>query len=136
MNKNKITIIERELYIINNLIVKILIEINIIKSKRIIINLENNVIEIDVYNNIEILIVAIIRESSIKITIYSNKRITIFVYFNVVILITKIVNLSNNRDLLFKLKTLDTLFVYAYIINYNILKIFIRNNSNKFITLS
>ena len=62
----------------------------------------------------------------------------ILVYFNVIISITKIekiFNLLNNRDLLFKLKTLDTLFVYAYIIDYNILKIFVRHNLNKLITL-
>ena len=138
LNKNKIAIIEREFYIIDNLIVKILIKINIIKSKRIIINLKNNIIKIDVYNNSKILIVAIIRESFINITIYSNKRIIILICFNIVILIIKIekiLSLLNNRDLLFKLKTLYTLFIYAYIINYNILKIFIRDNLNKLITL-
>ena len=84
------------------------------------------------------LIIAIIRESSINITIYSSKRITILAYFNVIILIIesrKILNLSNNRDLLFKLKTLNTLSIYAYIVNYNVLKIFVRNNFNKLITL-
>ena len=70
--------------------------------------------KINVYNNIEILIVAIIRESPINITIYSSKRITILAYFNVIVLITrleKILKLLNNRDLLFKLKTLNTLFI-------------------------
>ena len=45
-------------------------------------------------------------------------------------------NLSNNRDLLFELQTLNVLLIYVYIINYEVFKIFIRNNSNKFITLS
>ena len=138
LDKNRIAIIERELYINNNLIVKVLIEINIIKLERIIVDLENNVIKIDIYDNIKISIVIITKESSINITIYSNKRITILTYFNVAILVIeleKTLHLSNNRDLLFKLKTLDTLSIYAYIVNYNVLKIFVRNDFNKLITL-
>ena len=117
---------------------KVLIEINIIKSKRIIIDLENNIIKVDIYNNIEVLIIVVTKELSISATIYSNKRVTILVYFNVVMLITKLektLKLSNDRDPLFKSKTLDTLSIYVYIINYNVLKIFVRNDFNKLITL-
>ena len=49
LDKTKIVVIERELYIIDNLIIKALIDINIIKLERIIINLENDLIKIDVY---------------------------------------------------------------------------------------
>ena len=49
LNKNEIAIIERKLYIVDNLIVKVLIDIDIIKLKRIIIDLRNNLIKIDVY---------------------------------------------------------------------------------------
>ena len=66
------------------------------------------------------LIIANIRESPASITIYSSKRITSLAYFNVTVFIIrsrKILNLSNDRDLLFELKTLNTLFVYAYIVN-------------------
>ena len=44
-----IALIEREFYIINNLTIKALIKINIIKSKDIVINLEKNVIKIELY---------------------------------------------------------------------------------------
>ena len=49
LNKNNTTIIERELYIIDNLIIKVLIDIDIIKLKRIVIDLKNDFIKIDVY---------------------------------------------------------------------------------------
>ena len=49
-NKNKmIALIEREFHVIDNLIVKALIEIDIMKSKEIILDLQNDVMRIDVY---------------------------------------------------------------------------------------
>ena len=47
-NKNTIFII-REIYIINNFNAKTLIEVNIIKSKCIILNLQRDVITINFY---------------------------------------------------------------------------------------
>ena len=49
LDKNDIVIIERELYIVDNLIAKALIDINVIKLKRIVIDLKNNLIKIDIY---------------------------------------------------------------------------------------
>ena len=49
LDKNNTTIIERELYIVDNLIIKVLIDIDIIKLERIIIDLRNNFIKIDAY---------------------------------------------------------------------------------------
>ena len=43
--------------------------------------------KLNIYNNIEIFIIAIIREFSINITIYSIKRITILAYLNIVVFI-------------------------------------------------
>ena len=49
LNKNEIVIIKRELYIVDNLIIKALIDINIIKLERIVIDLENDLMKIDAY---------------------------------------------------------------------------------------
>ena len=49
LDKNNTTIIERELHIVDNLIVKVLIDIDIIKLKRIVVDLRNDFIKIDVY---------------------------------------------------------------------------------------
>ena len=40
-----------------------------------------------------------------------------------------------NRDFIFESQKLDILFVYAYIINRNISKIFVRNDTDRSITL-
>ena len=49
LDKNEIIVIEREFYIVDNLIIKALIDINIIKLKRIVVNLRNNIMKIDTY---------------------------------------------------------------------------------------
>lgn len=97
--------INREFYIINNLIIKVFIEINIIKLKIIIINFSRDIIKIDIYKNLKIFIIIITRDFSINIIIYNNKKIIIFLYFNIIILVIesrKKLFLLENRDFIFK----------------------------------
>ena len=49
LDKNNTTVIKRELHIVDNLIVKALIDIDIIKLERIVIDLRNDFMKIDVY---------------------------------------------------------------------------------------
>ena len=62
--------------------------------------------KISVYQNIEILIVIVVKDVSISRTIYSSKRVIISTQLNVIVSISrsrKALDLSNNRDLLFEL---------------------------------
>ena len=58
----------------------------------------------------------------------------ILLYSNIAVLIinSKSRKLSslNDREFFFKLYKFNTLFVYTYIINYNIFKIFVKNDIN------
>ena len=93
--------LRRELYIVDNLRVKMLIKNNIIKFKRIIINIVNKKARIKSYN-ITIDIIARSRDEFIRRKIYI--KISIFVSsHNEIMLLIKKINLSNNRDFLFKL---------------------------------
>ena len=60
-------------------------------------------------------------------------------YLNVAIFIinskNRKFNLLNDREFFFKLYKLNTLFIYVYIVNHNIFKVFIRNNINRTIKL-
>ena len=49
-NNNKITLIRREIHIINNLFIKTFIKINIIKLKDIVFNINKNFIIIELYD--------------------------------------------------------------------------------------
>ena len=48
-NDNKIILICREIYIINNLLIKIFIKIDIMKFKKIILDINKNLINIELY---------------------------------------------------------------------------------------
>ena len=64
---------------------------------------------------------------------------TILLYSNIAVLIvgpkSRKLNLLNNREFFSKLYKLNTLFVYIYIVNYNIFKVFVRNDINYTIKL-
>ena len=64
----------------------------------------------------------------------------IFFYFNILIFIfnfkRQFLKLLNNYNYIFKFKKFNILSIYIYIINYNILKVFVRNNINYIINLS
>ena len=51
-NKNSIIRIKKEFYIVDDLVVKAFVNINIIKSKNMILDIEKNVIIIDLYKDI------------------------------------------------------------------------------------
>ena len=51
-DKNDITKIKKEFYIVDDLAVKALIDINIIKSKDMILDIKKNVMIIDLYKDI------------------------------------------------------------------------------------
>ena len=63
----------------------------------------------------------------------------ILLYSNIAVLIvsskSRKLNLLNDRELLFKLYKFNTLFVYIYIVNHNIFKIFVRNDIDYIIKL-
>ena len=93
--------LRRELYIINNLRIKILIKNNIIRFKEIVINVVNKKIKIDNYD-ITINIIARSRDEFIRRKIYIKVSIFVSSHSEIMLLIKKI-NLFNNRDFLFKL---------------------------------
>ena len=93
--------LRRELYIVDNLRVKILIRNNIIKFKEIVINVINKKARINNYN-ITINIIARSRGEFIRRKIYIKVSIFVSSYSEIILLIKKI-NLSNNRNFLFKL---------------------------------
>ena len=86
---------------------KALININIIKSKDIVIDLQNNVMKIDTYQSLEVLIVVTNKESYINTIIYSSKRTIISLYYNVIISVSEsrkqMLNLSYNYNFLYEL---------------------------------
>ena len=71
-DKNNVIKVKRELYIIDNFAIKILIDNDIIKLKNMILDIKKNVIIIDLYKNIQIYFIFINHRSRIRVTIFNN----------------------------------------------------------------
>ena len=108
-NKNDIIKIKKEFYIVDNLVVKAFVDINIIKSKDIVLDIKKNVIIIDLCKNIQFFFIFINHRSLIRVTIFNNNKtkITIPSHFNIIISIIdfkcRSFKLLNDRDFLFEL---------------------------------
>ena len=71
-NKNEIARVEKEFYIVDDFVIKTLVDINIMKPKDIVLDIEKNVIIIDLYKNIQISFIFINHRSRIRATIFNN----------------------------------------------------------------
>ena len=71
-DKNDIIKIKKEFYIVDDLVIKVLINIDIIKSKNMIFDTEKNVIIIDLCKNIQIFFIFINHRSRTRATIFNN----------------------------------------------------------------
>ena len=72
LDKNNITKMKKEFHIVDDLVIKIFIDINIIKSKDIVFDIKKNVIIIDFIKNIQISLIFINHRSRIRVTIFNN----------------------------------------------------------------
>ena len=126
--------LRRELYIVNNLRVKMLIKNNIIKLEEIIINIVNKRARINSCST-TINIIARSRGEFMRRKIYIKLFIFMSPHSEIILLIKKI-DLSNDRDFLFELAVQTNLIMFAYLINYIITRILVRNKSNISIQIS
>ena len=141
-NKNSIARIKKEFYIVDDLIVKVLVDINIIKSKGMIFDIEKNVIIIDSCKNIQIFFIFINYRPQTRVTIFNNNKTKIIIpsHFNMTISIVGLrcrsLKLSYDRDFLFESQKFDTLLIYAHIVDHSISKIFVKNDIDHVMSLS
>ena len=141
-NKNGITRVEREFYIVDDLAVKALVGIDIMKSEGMILDIEKNVMIIGLCKNIQIFFIFVSHRPQIRVTIFSDNKTKMIIppHFNMAVSVAGLkcrsLKLLCDRDFLFESQKLDTLLVYIYIVNHNMLKIFVRNDINHVISLS
>ena len=134
----KIALIDREFYIVDNLTAKVLISIDIMKSKSIVIDLGINIMKIGACKDLLIPIDITSKGARVNTTIFSRKDIILPPYTNILVLVIgakRPLSLPTDRNFIFEPNTLDTLLVYIYIVNHNISEVFVRNNTNYEITL-
>ena len=87
---NKVTLIRYKIYIIDDLLVKILININIIKLEGIILDTSRDLTIINSYNSLQISISIIIKGLRIDTIILSKARYTVPAYFYITVSIESV----------------------------------------------
>ena len=133
-DSRKVALIRREIYIVDDLSAKTLININIIKLERIILNTNKDLAIISSCQLLEVPISIITKGPRTNTVVVSKARYTIPAYFFIIISIEHIELLADYK-LIFESKRLDALTLSTYLINYNLARIVVYNNINLSITL-
>ena len=124
----------KEIYIVKDLKIKIFIKINILGLKLTNISVFKNNLYINLYE-IDIFIIIKTRSiNSIRYIIYAKLKLIIALNSLIIILIYYI-NVLTDRNFLFKLFCFLYLSFYAYLIDYNIYYVLIKNEISKFIQI-
>ena len=71
-DKNNIAKIKKEFHIVDNLAVKTFVDIDIIKSKDMILDIEKDVIIIDLYKDIQVFLIFVNHRPQTRATIFNN----------------------------------------------------------------
>ncbi len=140
--KNGTALIEREFHIVNDLTAKALVGIDVMKPERIVLDLGKNIMTVGSCRDIEVPITSSSQRPQVRASVFSNnsKKMMIPPHSNVAIPVSgpkrRALDLPENRDFIFEPQKLDTLSVYAHIVDHNMSEIFVRNDTDRPITLA
>ena len=134
--KNEIVVkamITREIHLIDNLKINMLIENDFMKSKKIDINVTKEIAHIDSCDVIVALNVKISR-IIVHTSIHARKTIIVFSHIEIVLSI-HFTTIFANRDFLFESKNLN-LSLYVHLTNVEFKNIVVKNDNDKFVHIS
>ena len=134
--KNEIVVkimITREIHLIDNLKINMLIENDLMKSKKIDINVTKETAHIDSCDVIVALNVKTFR-TIVHTSIHARKTIIVFSHIEIVLSI-HFTTIFANRDFLFESKNLN-LSLYVHLTNVEFKNIVVKNDNDKFVHIS
>ena len=134
--KNEIIVkvmITREIHLIDNLKINMLIENDFMKSKKIDINVTKEIVYIDNCDVIVALNVKIFR-IIVHTSIHARKTIIVFSHIEIVLSI-HFTTIFANRDFLFESKNFNLSF-YIHLTNVEFKNIVVKNDNDKFVHIS
>jgi hypothetical protein len=127
--------IHREMHLVKELKVNMLIDNDILKSKDIIIDVQHKKTTIRSCDNLTIEIKIHQRESFVRRNVI-NQFVNIISSEAYVKISYKMKNLFSNRDFLFESSSEVSIFIYAHVINARITDVIVRNESAKSMKIS
>ena len=134
-DNNKVALIRREIHIVDDLSVKALIDIDIMKPEVIILDTDKNLVTINSCGSLQVPLSMTTKGPRTDSVIVTKARFSIPAHSFLVVPIEQ-VDLPSDRDLIFKPEQLDALTLSANIVDHNLSRIVVRNNTNLPITLT
>lgn len=140
IDQSKITHIREEFHLVNDLDVNILIEINIISSKKCILNFKSKSMIFLFCDNIQVFITIIHTNQSMNCSVFVAQKTVVSFHINMVVSIKIREKLFSNRDYIFDfikkiLLDLENEF-FNHIMMNNFVKILVRNTSIQLYVIS
>ena len=127
-NSDKMTCIKRKMHIVENLKTKMLIEIDILESEGITLNVSKRVTKIDSCENMKIELKIHQRDSFVRRIVISKFVETISSEEQAKIRIAMSKSLSKNRDFIFESSTNVDVSLYAHLVNVYTIEILVQND--------
>ena len=133
-------LIIKEVHIINDLSVNVLLEMNILKLENIVLDLSRNMLIINSYNSLKMSISTCIKLTKIDTIIVSKTRKVIASHIDMKISIQtrrkSLRQLSVDRDFIFEPAQHDSLSICTHIVDHTMSNILIRNDIDYLVILS
>lgn len=127
----KIALITRELHIVDDLSAKVLIGIDIMKPEGIMIDTGKDLATITSCGNLQIPVSMITKGARTDTTVVSKFRHTVPAHSDMAITVKSMKSdLPQDRDLLFEPSQLDALIVTAYVVDCDMDRIMVRNDTD------
>ena len=133
-DRSKVALIRREIYIVDNLLAKALINIDIIKPEGIILDTNKDLVTINSCDSLQVPISIIVKGPRTDAVIISKARFAVSAHSFLTVSIEP-VNLPEDRDLIFEPDQLDALTLSAHIVDHNLAHVMIYNDTDLPITL-
>ena len=136
---NSVAMVNRELYIIDNLTALALIGIDILDPERTILDFDKKVLRIGSCEGLETPISIHAKDSEVRRTVYSMAEVTVKPRSRYMVLILrpkkKGLDLLIDRDFIFEPRAFEYLSTYAHIVDYDIANVMVRNDTDEDIFL-
>ena len=130
----KIALIEREVHIVDNLKVNLLVGMDILAPEGILIDLENRLATIRSCESIQLPLTIESRSSKVDRTIFSEYEQTVQPHTRALLTILgakgSALELPQDRDLLFEPDCLDQLSVFAHLVDHTMEAVYVQNDTD------
>ena len=127
---NKVALIRREFHIVDNLSVKVLVGIDVMKSEDIILDTNRDLAVISSCGSLEVPMSMVAKGQRTDTVVVSKARHSVPAYTFITVPIEPLHDLPQDRDLIFEPDQLEALTLSAHIVDHNLERVMVHNDTD------